>query len=137
LEEALLHGGIVNIETKRMELEGINLSRNEIRKMLTKQYRVFSRKQAFTCPCCDELVKMNLTVDDGRPFYFKHLDGKECTYSENSKTYDRQVSTHQDKKKLEKQRVEAEVRNRRYHEMMRRFEEQVEFEMLQRAKAAF
>ena len=99
LEEALLHGGIVNIETKRMELEANNLSRNEIRKRLTEQYRVFSRKQAFTCPCCDEPVNMNLTVDEGRPFYFKHFDGKECTYSENSKTYDRQVSTHQDKKK--------------------------------------
>jgi hypothetical protein len=99
LEEALLHGGIVNIETKRMELEGKNVSRNEIRKSLSDQYRVFSRKQAFTCPCCDEPVNMNLTVDDGRPFYFKHLDGKKCTYSENSKTYDRQVSTHQDKKK--------------------------------------
>jgi hypothetical protein len=99
LEEAMLHGGIVNIETKRMELEGENVSRNEIRKRLADQYRVFSRKQAFTCPCCDEPVNMNLTVDEGRPFYFKHLDGKECTYSENSKTYDRQISSHQDKKK--------------------------------------
>lgn len=99
LEEALLHGSIVNIETRRMELEAKKLSRNEIRNKLAEQYRVFSRKQAFTCPCCDEPVNMNLTVDEGRPFYYKHLDGKECTYSENSKTYDRQVSTHQDKKK--------------------------------------
>jgi hypothetical protein len=99
LEEALLHGGIVNIETKRLELEGKNLSRDEIRKRLIDQYRVFSRKQAFTCPCCNETVNMNLTVDEGRPFYFKHLDGKECTYSENSKTYNKQVSTQQDKKK--------------------------------------
>ncbi|MGX6445794.1 hypothetical protein ACWM35_21465 [Neobacillus sp. K501] len=70
MEEALLHGGIVNIETKRSELEGKNFSRSEIRKKLTEQYRVFSRKRGFTCPSCKEPVNMNLTVDDGRPFYF-------------------------------------------------------------------
>lgn len=99
LEEALLHGDVVNIEAKRIELEEQNLSRSEIRERLTTQYRAFSKKKAFTCPCCDEPVNMNLTVDDGRPFYFKHLDGKKCTYSENSKTYETQTSTHQDKKK--------------------------------------
>lgn len=98
LEEALLHGGIVNIGTKRMELEGKDLRRNGIRKMLIDQYRVLSKKHAFTCSSCNEPVNMNLTVGDGRPFFFKHLNGKKCTYSENSKTYDRQVSTHQDKK---------------------------------------
>ncbi|WP_312470325.1 hypothetical protein [Neobacillus sp.] len=79
MEEALLHGDVVNIEARRMELEEQNLSRSEIRRQLTSQYRAFSKKKAFTCPCCDEPVNMNLTVDDGRPFYFKHLDGKKCT----------------------------------------------------------
>jgi hypothetical protein len=37
---------------------------------------------------------------------------------------------------LEKQRIETEERSRLYHEMMRRSEEQVEIEMLQRAKVA-
>jgi hypothetical protein len=42
---------------------------------------------------------MNLTKEEGRPFYFKHNDGKKCSYSENSKIYETQVSQHQDKKK--------------------------------------
>ncbi|CAH2716686.1 hypothetical protein BACCIP111895_03874 [Neobacillus rhizosphaerae] len=66
MEEALLHGGVVNIEARRMELEEQNLSRSEIRRQLTTQYRAFSKKKAFTCPCCDEPVNMNLTVYDGR-----------------------------------------------------------------------
>jgi hypothetical protein len=32
LEEALLHGAVVNIETKRIELEAHNIIRREIRK---------------------------------------------------------------------------------------------------------
>jgi hypothetical protein len=99
LAEALLHGDVVNIETKRIELEAHNISRSEIRKLLITQYRAFSMKNDFTCPCCDEPVNMNLTREDGRPFYFKHLDGKKCTYSGNSNTYETQISTHQDKKK--------------------------------------
>jgi hypothetical protein len=99
LDEALLHGDLVNIEATRIQLEGQNLNRSEIRRKLNDQLRAFSKKKAFTCPCCDEPVNMNLTIEEGRPFYFKHLDGKKCTYSENSKTYENQVSTHQDKKK--------------------------------------
>jgi hypothetical protein len=44
LEEALLHGDVVNIETKRIELEAPNISRSEIRKLLITQYRAFSKK---------------------------------------------------------------------------------------------
>ena len=99
LDEALLHGDLVNIEAMRMELEGQNLNRSEIKRKLNDQLRAFSKKKAFTCPCCDEPVNMNLTVEEGRPFYFKHLDGKKCTYSENSKTYENQVSSNQAKKK--------------------------------------
>ncbi|MCM3694611.1 hypothetical protein [Neobacillus niacini] len=99
MDEALLHGDLVNIEAMRIELEGENLSRIEIRRKLDDQLRAFSKKKAFTCPCCDEPVNMNLTIEEGRPFYFKHLDGKKCTYSENSNTYENHVSTHQDKKK--------------------------------------
>lgn len=99
LDEALLHGDLVNIEAMRMELEGQDLNRSEIKRKLNDQLRAFSKKKAFTCPCCDEPVNMNLTTEEGRPFYFKHLDGTKCTYSENSKTYENQVSSNQDKKK--------------------------------------
>lgn len=99
LDEALLHGDLVNIEAMRMDLEGNNLNRSEIKRKLNDQLRAFSKKKAFTCPCCGEPVNMNLTNEEGRPFYFKHLDGEKCTYSENSKTYENQVSSNQDKKK--------------------------------------
>jgi hypothetical protein len=99
LEEAILHGDMVNIEAIRLGLERQNLNRNEIKRQLNERYRVFSKKSAFICPCCNEPVNMNLTKEDGRPFYFKHLDGKKCTYSENSKTYENQVSSDQDKQR--------------------------------------
>lgn len=99
LEEALLHGDLFNIEAKRTEYERQHLNRSEISRQLTMQYRAFSKKKAFTCPCCDEPVNMNLTKEEGRPFYFKHLDGKKCAYSENSKTYDTHIFTQQDKQK--------------------------------------
>jgi hypothetical protein len=99
LEEAQLHGDIINIETKRLELESENYSRDDIRSILNSQYRALSKKKAFTCHCCNEPVNMNLTQEEGRPFFFKHFEGKECSYSENSKTYEKQVSVHQDKKK--------------------------------------
>jgi hypothetical protein len=73
---ALLHGYVVNIESKRMELEKQNLSRSEKIRQLADQYRAFSKEKAFTCLCCDEPVNMNLTKEGGRPFYIKHLDGK-------------------------------------------------------------
>ncbi|MEH7304206.1 hypothetical protein [Neobacillus drentensis] len=99
MEEALLHGEFINIETKRLELESENIRRDDIINQLNKRYRALSKKKAFTCRCCDEPVNLNLTKEEGRPFYFKHYDGKKCSYSENSKTYETLVSLHQDKKK--------------------------------------
>ncbi|WP_160725123.1 DUF7830 domain-containing protein [Bacillus sp. USDA818B3_A] len=99
MEEALLHGDIINIEEKRLELESENISRDDIRRQLNDKYRVLSKKRAFSCRCCDEPVNMNLTKEEGRPFYFKHFDGKECSYSENTKIYEKQVALHQDKKR--------------------------------------
>jgi hypothetical protein len=99
MDSALLHGDIINIEDKRFELESQNLSRKEIKKQLEGSYRVFSQKRAFTCLSCNEPVNLNLTNDDGRPFYFKHFDDNKCTYSENTKTYEKHVTTHQDKHK--------------------------------------
>jgi hypothetical protein len=99
MDEALLHGDVINIEIKRLELESEKINREDIINQLNKRYRALSRKKAFTCRCCEEPVNMNLTQEEGRPFYFKHYDGKKCSYSENSKTYETQVSLHQDKKK--------------------------------------
>ncbi|WP_423800706.1 hypothetical protein [Neobacillus sp. SAB-20_R2A] len=99
MEEALLHGNIINIEAKRQELESESFSRDDIISKLNDQYRVLSKKRAFTCRCCNESVNMNLTKEEGWPFYFKHYDGKKCSYSENSKTYEKQVSSQQDKQK--------------------------------------
>ncbi|QCJ41177.1 hypothetical protein FAY30_04285 [Bacillus sp. S3] len=99
MDEALLHGDIINIETKRLGLEAQNINRKEIINQLNNRYRALSKKRAFTCRCCNEPVNINFTKGEGRPFYFKHYDGKRCSYSENSKTYETQVSLNQDKKK--------------------------------------
>lgn len=44
---------------------------------------------------------MNLTKEEGRPFYFRHQDGTECAYSENKNTYDKHVSNLEDNTKKE------------------------------------
>ncbi|MEC1526071.1 hypothetical protein P9D43_29190 [Neobacillus niacini] len=99
MEAAFFLGTVFDIEFKRKELEEQNLSRKEVKDTLEKEYRTFSKKSAFTCLCCNKPVNMNLTKDEGRPFYFKHIDGEECTYSENSKTYDKHIDKHEDKRK--------------------------------------
>jgi hypothetical protein len=101
LDSAYLHNSIFNIEMKRRELEQQNLKRHEIVHRFESKYRVFSRKSAFTCLCCNKPVNMNLTKDEGRPFYFKHNDESECSYSENTKTYDKHVAKLEDKPKKE------------------------------------
>lgn len=99
MDSAFLHGTVFNIEIKRNELEKQNLDRNEIKKQFEKKYRTFSKKHAFTCLCCNSPVSMNLTRDEGRPFYFKHFDGSECSYSENTTTYQKFKSNHEDQRK--------------------------------------
>jgi hypothetical protein len=74
LEEAFLHGDVINIELKRLELESEKMSRDDMINRFNKRYRALSKKKAFTCRCCDEPVNMNLTKEEGRPFYFKHYD---------------------------------------------------------------
>ncbi|MEH7418459.1 hypothetical protein V7266_24645 [Neobacillus drentensis] len=58
MEEALLHGDIINIEAKRIELESERTGRDNIINQLNKQYRALSKKRVFTCRCCDEPVKL-------------------------------------------------------------------------------
>lgn len=99
LDSAYLHNYVFNIELKRRELEQQNLTRSEVKRWFEDSYRVFSKKSAFTCLCCNKPVNMNLTKEEGRPFYFRHNDGSECSYSENTKTYDKHVSKLEDKSK--------------------------------------
>lgn len=99
MDSAILHGGVFNIELKRLELEQNNLSRKEIKDLLEKSYRALSKKHSFTCLCCNKAVNMNLTNEEGRHFYFKHFDGRECEYSLNSKTYEKQISKFENKRK--------------------------------------
>jgi hypothetical protein len=97
LDSAYLHNSVFNIELKRRELEQQSLTRSEVRNWFERNYRVFSKKSAFTCLCCNKPVNMNLTKGEGRPFYFRHIDESECSYSENTKTYDKHVSKLEDK----------------------------------------
>ncbi|ARK30112.1 hypothetical protein [Halalkalibacter krulwichiae] len=99
MDSAYLHNSVFNIELKRRELEQRNLARSEVKRWFEDNYRVFSKKSAFTCLCCNKPVNMNLTKDEGRPFYFRRNDESECSYSENTKTYDKHVSKLEDKSK--------------------------------------
>lgn len=99
MDSAYLHNSVFNIEEKRRELERQNLTRSEVKRWFEDNYRVFSRKSAFTCLCCNKPVNMNLTKDERRPFYFRHNDESECSYSENTKTYEKHVSKLEDKSK--------------------------------------
>ncbi|KGP74574.1 hypothetical protein [Pontibacillus yanchengensis] len=99
MDSAYLHNSVFNIELKRKELEGKKMSRDEIKQWFENNYRVFSKKSAFTCLCCHKPVNMNLTKEEGRPFYFRHNDESECSYSENTKTYEKHVSKHEEKTK--------------------------------------
>jgi hypothetical protein len=78
LNSAYLHNSIFNIELKRRELEQQNLKRFEVKRWFEDHYRVFSKKSAFTCLCCNKPVNMNLTKDEGRPFDFRHNDESAC-----------------------------------------------------------
>ncbi|MFV8829525.1 hypothetical protein [Alkalihalobacterium sp. APHAB7] len=99
MDSAYLHNSVFNIELKRRELEQQHLNRQESVRWFETNYRVFSKKSAFTCLCCNKPVNMNLTKDEGRPFYFRHNDESECSYSENTRTYDKHVSKLEDKSK--------------------------------------
>ncbi|WP_050179724.1 hypothetical protein [Domibacillus robiginosus] len=95
MEEAYLHGDIFHIEKKRREVEPLFKNCHDVKKWFNDRYRVFSEKSAFTCLCCSSPVNMNLTEVEGRPFYFKHIDGGECSYSGNARTYQDHVSKYE------------------------------------------
>jgi hypothetical protein len=99
MDTAFLHGTLFNLESKRYELEKQHYSRSEIINLFQKNYRNFSKKSAFTCVCCNKPVNMNLTKDNGRPFYFKHIESIDCVYSENSRNYESQNSIYEDVRK--------------------------------------
>ncbi|WP_096156456.1 DUF7830 domain-containing protein [Bacillus sp. FJAT-45066] len=99
MDSAYLNNSVFNIEMKRKELELQNMERSEVLRWFESNYRIFSKKSAFSCVCCNKPVNMNLTKDEGRPFYFRHMDESECSYSENTKTYEKHVSKMEDKSK--------------------------------------
>ena len=92
MHSAYLHNDVVDIENERIACEREGMPRDGILRWLEERYRVFSKKGAFTCLCCDKPVTMNLTKEEGRPFYFRHNDESECAYSENTRTYEKQVN---------------------------------------------
>lgn len=96
MEAAFLHNSIFNIESKRRELDQQHLSREEVIKWFNDNYRIFSKKNAFTCIYCNKPVNMNLTKEEGRSFYFRHNDGSECNYSKNVKTYSKTIEKYED-----------------------------------------
>lgn len=97
LNQAILHGEKVDIEERREQLELQGYSRNDLIDLLNLEYRMFSKKKAFSCVGCGSPVNMNLTILEGRPFYFKHFDEESCTYSENYNVYERNVKEFEDK----------------------------------------
>ncbi|MGE7602993.1 hypothetical protein ACQKL5_10845 [Peribacillus sp. NPDC097675] len=99
MDSAFLHDTVFNIEKKRIKLEKQKLNRNEIKCWFEENYRNFSKKGAFTCIRCNKTVNMNLTKDEGRPFYFRHNDDSECSYSKNTRTYEKHISKHEVKSK--------------------------------------
>ncbi|WP_064093128.1 hypothetical protein [Rossellomorea aquimaris] len=99
MDSAYLHNSVFNIELKRRVLEQQKLTRSEVKRWFEENYRVFSKKSAFTCLCCNKPVNMNLTIEEGSPFYFRHNDESECSSPENTRTYDRYVSKLEDKSK--------------------------------------
>lgn len=74
LDSAYLHNFVFNIELKRRELEQQNLTRSEDKRWFEDNYRVFSKKSAFTCLCCNKPVNMNLTKDKGTCYMPKSDD---------------------------------------------------------------
>lgn len=97
MNQAILHGEKVDIEERREQLELLGYSRNDLIDLLNLEYRMFSKKKAFSCVGCGSPVNMNLTILEGRPFYFKHFDEESCTYSENYNVYERNVKEFEDK----------------------------------------
>lgn len=97
METAFLHNSIINIEAIRYDLEVQGLSRKDILRQLELNYRIFSKKSAFLCVCCHKPVSMNLTKEEGRPFFFRHTDDSDCVYSDNSTTYNNHSNSHERK----------------------------------------
>lgn len=96
METALIHQSLFDIEKERMSLQEKGFSRNEILKQMESKYRALAQKHSFSCVCCNTPVKMNLTKGDNRPFYFSHLEGMQCSYSENHKVYQHQQEISED-----------------------------------------
>ncbi len=94
MNAAILHNNGVNIEELRIRMEGLGFKRQEIKAKLENDYRIFSKKKAFHCLCCDSPVEMVLPLD--RNFHFRHWDKSECSYSENFKKYEKKLKEYEE-----------------------------------------
>ncbi|TDL76119.1 hypothetical protein [Peribacillus frigoritolerans] len=91
MDTALLHGEEINIVYELVKYQRDGYSQQEIKPIFEKQYRAFSKKKAFKCLCCGTNVKIVLPNEN--KFSFSHFDKRECSYSENYKSYNK----HKDK----------------------------------------
>ncbi|WP_144555439.1 hypothetical protein [Bacillus sp. X1(2014)] len=91
---ALLNDYKIDIESLSLELEEKGYERKEVKEKLNERFRRFSQKGDFRCFCCNERVEMVLTLD--KTFHFRHFDKKQCSFSENHKTYTRQKENLED-----------------------------------------
>ncbi|MBB3908747.1 hypothetical protein [Anoxybacteroides rupiense] len=99
MESAWFHGQLVNICYEFHRLSTNGLDKKQIIQQLNHDYRLFSKKEAFTCVCCGKPVEMVLPLD--RSVHFRHKDGSECSYSENYRKYKKQKEKYENIKRHE------------------------------------
>lgn len=93
MDAALLHGEEVNVMYELISHLQEGKSQLEVKVLLEDKYRNFSKKNAFKCLCCNSIVEIGLPRENR--FYFRHQDKKDCSYSENYKTYTEQESKYE------------------------------------------
>ncbi|MGX1195913.1 hypothetical protein [Metabacillus sp. SLBN-84] len=96
MDTALLYDEEVNIVFELWEHQKKGHSQQEAKSVFEEKYRNFSRKKAFKCLCCGTSVK--IVLPNEHLFSFSHFDKRECSYSENYRTYNQQKSKHENRK---------------------------------------
>jgi hypothetical protein len=99
MESAWFHGRLFYIHDEFYRLSADGLDKKQIIQQLNESYRLFSKKEAFTCVCCGKPVEMVLPLE--RSFHFRHKDGSDCSYSENYRKYQKQKEKYENIKQHE------------------------------------
>jgi hypothetical protein len=97
MESAWFHGRLFHIQDELYRLSANGLDKKQIIQQLNENYRLFSKKEAFSCVCCGKPVEMVLPLE--RSFHFRHKDGSECSYSENYRKYQKQKEKYENIKR--------------------------------------